>query len=308
MANNSANKAKTVKNDEFYTRRSDIENELKYYKNFFHGKKVYLNCDDHNKSKFWAYLNENILSFGLKALCSTSFKKDGKGTFALTYCDALDKNGKPTFDSYKTIYQDLKGDGDFRSEECLSFLKHSDIIITNPPFSLFRELLDIIVENKKDFLLIGNKNAIGYKKTVELIKEDGIRLGVSDIDGFDQPEGDEKKDLNGLCYWFTNMEHGVENPFLVLDKKYNEKDYPKYEGFDAINVDKTKDIPFDYDGVMGVPVSFFKKFNKKQFGFLGAENFCEIEVADGVFQKPSRKISGSDRETFKRLWIKRIKS
>jgi hypothetical protein len=267
MANGSnLHKARKAKNDEFYTRLEDIEKELKHYKRHFKGKVVLLNCDDPEWSNFWFYFSRNFDHLGLKKLVSTHFDSD-KPTYKLEITRGIDLNGDGEFNEKDMLKVPLKGNGDFRSQECVDLLKEADIVVTNPPFSLFREYIAQLVEYKKKFLVVGNKNAITYKEIFPLIKENKVWLGVTSPKVFVQPNGEEKK-FGNIC-WFTNLSHRKRNEELPLYAKYKKKDYPKYDNYDAIEVSKTKNIPCDYDGVMGVPISFLDKYNPEQFEIVG---------------------------------------
>ena len=259
--NTNLNIAKSANNDEFYTRIEDIEKELKYYKDFFKGKIVYCNCDradGENRSNFFVYFVENFKEFGLKRLICISYNKGGKGRLCIYDGDTNLNN-----------IIDMDGDGDFRSEECIKWLEKCDVVVTNPPFSLFRDFVAQLMEYNKKFLIIGNKNAITCKDIFHFFKDKKLWLGITSPEYFVQPKGDKKKNMKGLTRWFTNIEHSKRNQPLDLYKKYNPKDYPKYDNYDAINVDKTSDIPMDYDGVMGVPITFLDKYCPTQFEIAG---------------------------------------
>lgn len=244
--------AKKNKNDEFYTQLVDIEKELKHYKNHFKDKVVYLNCDDPTESNFWKYFALNFEFLGLKKLIATHYHNENP-----TYKLEL-------FEYYKEpVKTNLQQNGDFRSDESIELLKESDIVVTNPPFSLFREYIAQLVEYDKKFIVIGSMNAITYKECFKLIKENKIWLGNNAVKEFMQPNGEMKKFGNIL--WYTNLTHEKRNETIILWKEYNEKDYPKYDNYDAINVDKVNEIPKDYEGEMGVPITFLGKFNPKQF-------------------------------------------
>ena len=272
--NTNLNIAKSAKNDEFYTRIEDIEKELKYYKDFFKGKVVYCNCDradGENRSNFFVYFVENFKEFGLKRLICTSYNKGGKGRLCIY-------NGNTNLNNII----DMDGDGDFRSEECIKWLEKCDVVVTNPPFSLFRDFVAQLVKYDKKFLVVGNMNAITFKEIFPLIKENKLWVGISTFNNgmyFAIPNDYEYKDtykfkreidgkkvmrVASIC-WFTNIEHSKRNLPLDLYKKYNPKDYPKYDNYNAINVDKVTDIPCDYDGVMGVPITFLDKYCPTQF-------------------------------------------
>jgi hypothetical protein len=274
MARNATNtllhNAKKSKNDEFYTQLCDIESELQHYKNHFKGKIVYCNCDDWQVSNFVKYFKANFKSLGIKKLISTCYIENDQGKF-------FEYNGS------NTKIQLLKGDGDFRSDECAKILTKSDIIVTNPPFSLFREYIQQLIVNGKMFLSIGNVNAITYKEIFKLIKENKTWLGVNlgrGVSGFIVPKhyelfGTEARiDDNGNrivapnnCLWLTNLNNFKRNEYLNLSNNYigNEDAYSQYDNYDAININKTKDIPCDYQGCMGVPITFLHKYNPEQF-------------------------------------------
>lgn len=280
--NNNLHTAKATKNNEFYTQLEDIENELKYYKDYFNGKVVYCNCDgflNEEKSNFFVYFSLNYEFLGLKGLICTKYNPNGKGKKYEYYGD-LNGNNYP--DEEEVFASELEGDGDFRSEECIELLKKCDIVCTNPPFSLFRQYVAQLFEYKKDFLIIGNVNAISYKEVFPLIKENKMWLGVSsfnkgmyfgvpddytyaDTYKFDRERNGKKvMRVSSIC-WFTNLDHKKPHEELVLYKKYNEEEYPKYDNYDAIEVSKVTDIPMDYEGIMGVPITFLDKYCPTQF-------------------------------------------
>ena len=314
--NNNLHTAKATKNDEFYTQLEDIENELKYYKDYFKGKVVYCNCDgflNEEKSNFFVYFSLNYEFLGLKGLICTKYYPNGKGRKYEYYGD-LNGNNYP--DEEEIFTSDLEGDGDFRSEECIEILKKCDIVCTNPPFSLFRQYVAQLFEYHKDFLIIGNVNAISYKEVFPLIKENKMWLGVSSFNKgmyFGVPDNyplnaagcgiDEngKKYIRLKCVrWFTNLDHKKPHEELLLYKKYNEEEYPKYDNYDAIEVGKTKDIPMDYNGIMGVPITFLDKYCPEQFEIVG--QMMTTKVTDFNFGYPY--ING--KKKFARLLIKRI--
>ena len=266
MANASLSNAKKAKNDEFYTQLSDIENELKHYKSHFAGKVVYCNCDDARKSNFFRFFQKKFNDYGLKKLITTSYNENGHGS-VLVY--EGDTNGNGKLDDNEVKVSELKGNGDFRSEECIELLKEADIVVTNPPFSLFREFIATLVHYDKKFLVIGNKNAITYKEIFPIIKENKLWLGYYCPNEFRLPNGDTTKKVNGLCRWFTNLDIKKRHEDLILYKKYTAEEFPKYDNYDAIEVSKTSDIPMDYDGIIGVPITFLDKFNPSQFEIVG---------------------------------------
>ncbi|HPW89589.1 MAG TPA: adenine-specific methyltransferase EcoRI family protein [Kaistella chaponensis] len=285
--------AKSSKKDEFYTQLSDIESELQHYNKHFKNKVVFCNCDDPRISNFFTYFSYNFENLGLKKLITTCYKNQEKDLFGeeesenavfLEY--AGDKNGNKIPDAEEIGVKPLKGDGDFRSKESIDLLKQADIVVTNPPFSLFREYVDQLVKYEKKFLIIGNINAITYKEIFKLIKENKAWLGINmgrGISGFIVPEHYElygtETNIDSLgnriispnnCLWLTNLDTFKRHEDIVLTKKYhgNEIEYPKYDNYNAINVNKTQDIPMDYEGFMGVPITFLHKYNPEQFELI----------------------------------------
>lgn len=264
-------KAKKVKNDEFYTRYEDIEAEVMKYKKAFKGKVVYLPCDDpaEKKSEFWSFFVNNFEAFGLKKLIATHYDESGK---AYKIWIDNDASYNDCIDDGDALQEDLEGNGDFRSPECIDILKECDIVCTNPPFSLFREFVDLLLTNNKKFLIIGNQNAFSYKEIFHDIQLNLIWTGYNMVKSFYQPDG-TTKDFGNVC-WFTNMETTKRSEELIFTKKYsdNPSDYPKYDSCNAINVGKIVNIPGDYDGVMGVPITFLDKYNPNQFIVLGLDD------------------------------------
>lgn len=295
--NNNLAKAKKNKNDEFYTQLVDIENELKHYKNHFKDKTVYCNCDDPRVSNFFHYFSYNFENLGLKRLITTCYKNQNMELFSQNSSERAiyleyngDKNGDKVPNPTEIGIKLLKGDGDFRSPESIELLKQADIVVTNPPFSLFREYVAQLIDYEKQFVIIGNKNAITYKEIFKLIKDNKLWIGNTPMGVdmlFDVPkefaqklisnkkEGSSYRLINGVvkgraqAVWFTNLDHDKRHEDLILYKTYNEAEYPKYDNYDAINVDKTSDIPIDYQGAMGVPITFLDKYNPEQFEILG---------------------------------------
>lgn len=285
-------KAKKSKSDEFYTQLCDIENELQYYKTHFRDKVVFCNCDDPRESNFFKYFFDNFKELNLKKVLAACYKEQANDLFNN---EDANENGfffEYTGEDEKTSPQNMtdivyfKGDGDFRSSESIELLKTSDIVVSNPPFSLFREYVDQLVKYDKKFLIIGNVNAITYKEIFKLIKENKAWLGINlgrGVSGFIVPQhyelyGTEARiDHSGNrivspnnCLWLTNLDTFKRHEDIFLTKKYfgNENEYPKYDNYDAINVNKTQDIPLDYKGVMGVPITFLHKFNPDQFELI----------------------------------------
>ena len=284
--------AKANKKDEFYTQLSDIEKELKHYKNHFKGKVVLCNCDDPRVSNFFHFFSYNFEKFGLKKLIATCYKSQDSDLFSQNNSERAiyleytgDKSGNNVPDAEEIGIKHLQGDGDFRSKECIELLKQADIVVTNPPFSLFREYVAQLVEYDKKFVIIGNLNALTYRDIFKLVKENKLWFGHSIHSGdreFRVPQdyplnaAGSRVDEEGNKYirvkgvrWYTNLDFNERHEDLILYKTYNEEEYPKYENFDAINVDVTKDIPVDYAGAMGVPITFIDKYNPDQFEIIG---------------------------------------
>ena len=299
-SNKNLRKASKAKKDEFYTQLSDIEKEIRHYKKHFKNKVVFCNCDDPRVSNFFHYFSYNFEQLGLKKLITTCYKNQNVDLFSQNNSEKAifleytgDKNKDNVPNPEEIGIKHLKGDGDFRSKECIDLLKESDIVVTNPPFSLFREYVAQLVEYKKKFLIIGNVNAITYKEIFKLIKEDKLWLGASIHSGdreFGVPDdypltaasfrigSDGKKYIRVKgVRWFTNLDYEERHEDLILYKNYygNEGEYPKYDNYNAINIDVTKDIPMDYAGVMGVPITFLDKYNPEQFELLGIMNTGE---------------------------------
>lgn len=317
--------AKKAKQDEFYTQLDDISAELRHYKPHLRGKTIFCNCDDPYESNFFQYFALNFNTLVLKKLIVTSYVKsqivgrrlstrsiaglrpEGREPYAIEISEVPDLNGNGATDMadierllqvMANTARPLEGDddyepGDFRSQECIALLKEADIVITNPPFSLFREYVEQLVEHDKKFLIVGNKNAITYKEIFSLIKDNRMWIGAMPMGVdmlFDVPEtyakrmiasgkeGSSYRVVNGVVkgrtssIWFTNLDHKKRHEMLPLYKRYSSADYPTYDNYDAINVNKVADIPVDYDGVMGVPITFLDKYNPKQFEIVG---MCE---------------------------------
>ena len=315
MANANLSNAKRAKNDEFYTQLSDIENELKHYKNHFAGKVVYCNCDDARESNFFRFFQKKFNDYGLKKLITTSYNENGHGS-VLVY--EGDTNGNGKLDDNEVKVSELKGNGDFRSEECIELLKESDIVVTNPPFSLFREFIATLVQYDKKFLVIGNNNAITYKEIFPLIKENKLWLGFSDNKTmeFVMPDSYEKYnyiDKKGrkigkvpAISWFTNLEHSKRNDEIILYKKYTSEEFPKYDNYDAIEVSRVCEIPKDYNGVMGVPITFLGKYNLSQFEIVGLTSSSK-ECTYGLLlsENQSTRAKINSKYIYARLLIKK---
>lgn len=261
MKNSNLHAAKVAKNDEFYTRFEDINFEINLvehgYRPFFKDKIVYCNCDDPEESNFWKFFKARFNGLKLKKLISTHYDQEGKSSYKLEY------------DGERVAKTELDGNGDFRSPECVKLLKESDIVVTNPPFSLFREFVALLMKYEKKFVIIGNKNAITYKEIFPLIKDNKIWLGYTSPNEFIIPGGEITKQVTGLCRWFTNLEIPKRHEPMLLGGSYERGSkkgmFPKYDNYDAINVDRVCDIPEDYEGVMGVPITFLDKYCPEQF-------------------------------------------
>lgn len=300
--NRALTSARRTKNDEFYTQMTDVEKELKHYKEHFKGKTILCNCDDPVHSAFWKYFHLNFNHFGLKKLISThylaqQFKWDlnAEKPYVMEYMGEDDNDVNVGTKTY------LKGDGDFRSKECIEFLKESDIVVTNPPFSLFREFVATLMKYEKKFIIWGNNNAITYKEIFPLLKDNKMWTGymsstscifqVPDFyEKWDKKITDERNDGKRYAQGppitvFTNLEIDKRQEKLILYKNYIPEDYPKYDTYDAINVNKVADIPVDYDGVMGVPITFLNKYNPEQFEIVGEFNHgsdFELDLANPI--------------------------
>lgn len=313
--NENLHRAKDAKKDEFYTQYEDIQNELNHYEQHFKGKTVLCNCDDPFESNFCKFFLRNFNYLGLKRLICTSYSTSPVIGQQLTLFDWMDEpvvqgngyvmdihevpmaNGRGVSDadidallnSKRRGVKKLKGDGDFRSEECIEYLKQADIVVTNPPFSLFREYVAQLMEYQKDFLIIGSQNAITYKEIFPLIKENKLWLGFKSGDmAFTVPDsyepratrfwvdecGQKWRSMGNIC-WYTNLDHDKRHEELVLYKHYygNEEEYPHYANYDAIEVSKVSDIPCDYFEEIGVPITYLDKHNPDQFEIIGASRW-----------------------------------
>lgn len=306
--------ARTEKNDEFYTQLVDIEKELKHYKRYFKGKVVFCNCDDPYESNFFKYFAMNFNHLELKKLICTCYDSSpiayeqmslfedmvqmrfdfaDRRAYKIEINEVIDYNGDGAVDladvkyllkNKKNAFSLLKGKGDFRSEECVELLKECDVVVTNPPFSLFREYVAQLFEYDKKFIIIGNQNAISYKEIFPLLKDNKMWLGYnSGAQSFQVPNEFERNNTyfeDGIKYakfgnicWFTNLDTAKRHEEFTLYKQYSPEEYPKYDNYDAVNVDKTNDIPYDYEGVMGVPITFLDKYNPEQFEIIGLDRY-----------------------------------
>lgn len=313
-AHDNLQKAKETKNDEFYTQLNDIENELRHYREHFRGKVIYCNCDDPGQSNFWRYFHLNFTYFGLKKLIATHYRAEG-GAYTMEYTGENDLN------IYEGKVRNLKGTGDFRDEECIEVLKQADIVCTNPPFSLFREYLAQLMEYDKEFVIIGNMNSLTYKEVFPLLKDNKVWLGNKTGDmSFRVPDNSEPRktrywqdesgqkwrSMGNIC-WFTNLDHSKRHEPLELVEHYRTDKYPKYDNYNAINVDRVYDIPMDYEGVMGVPITFMDKYCPNQFEILGATESEGKGFSNGLWVSDSGVTQPmvNGKRVYKRLFIKR---
>ncbi len=328
--NSSLSSAKNNKEDEFYTQLSDIEKELKYYRNHFENKVVYCNCDDPRVSNFFVYFSLNFEKLGLKKLVTTCYKNQERDLFSQNDSEQAiyleyngDKNGNNIPDPEEIGIVHLNGDGDFRSKESISLLTQADIVVTNPPFSLFREYVAQLIEHDKKFIIIGSQNAVTYKEIFSLIRENKIWLGNNSGDmEFKVPEyyeerttryrqdetGQKWRSLGNIC-WFTNLDISKRHNDLILYKTYNPDEYPKYDNYDAINVNKVAEIPLDYKGAMGVPITFLDKYNPNQFEIISSNDIRLNENTPykehGLIKDKDGTING--KPTYVRIVIKHKK-
>ena len=320
--NTNLHAAKSGKNDEFYTHLSDIEKEMKHYKDFFRGKKVFCNCNDDRWSSFFKFFSMNFEHLGLAKLTCISYSKEGHG---MKYVFEGDVNKNRMVDDEEITITELNGHGDFRDDECRALLTEADVVVTNPPFSLFREFIALMMEFNKKFLVIGNMNAVTCKEVFPYIKNNQMWYGPSISSGdrmFRVPDEYELKaascgiDLNGNKFirvkgirWFTNIEHSKRHLPLDLYKRYNPTEYPKYDNYDAIECGKTCDIPMDYDGVIGVPITFLDKYCPDQFEIVDARS---IAINDKQKNKNTYLIKDADgaingKPTYARICIRHKK-
>ncbi len=350
--NENLHKAGQAKKDEFYTQLVDIEKELRHYKDQFRNKVVYCNCDDPYESNFFKYFAANFNALGLKKFITTSYVKSpiAGGQLSLFEVEGLKPEGKEPFKieinevtdlnsdgavsladveyllkNDHNVVSPLKNNGDFRSDECIELLEESDIVVTNPPFSLFREYVAQLVEYQKKFLILGDQNAITYKEIFKLIRENKLWLGYDNGGkkwfqvpmNYDIPTKSRVKVENGVKYfsmgrinWFTNLDTTKRHEELLLWKKYTQKEYPKYDHYDAIEVSRVVEIPLDYDGAMGVPITFLDKYNPEQFEILSSN---DIRLNDKVPFKEHGLIKDKDgaingKPTYVRIVIRNRKS
>ena len=293
--------ARRKKNDEFYTQYVDIENELCHYQHQFKNKVVYCNCDDPSRSNFYRFFKANFESYGLKKLIATCYIDQQLNLFS---SELPEKPLCGIYDGHSEQVSSLHGDGDFRSAESIELLKQSHIVVTNPPFSLFRQYVTQLVKYEKQFLILGNMNAITCKNIFPLIKGNKVWLGISPgVMDFMQPNGETN---NVYAVWFTNLQHDKHNKELILSKQYSPEEYPHYDNYDAIDVSKTKDIPKDWAGYMGVPITFLDNYNPDQFEILGASEQCGRGFSNGLWDSRSKitKPLVKGEKKYSRLFIR----
>jgi hypothetical protein len=345
------NKASIAKKDEFYTQLADIEAEMKHYKQHFRDKVIFCNCDDPYESNFFKYFALNFNYLGLKKLIATSYSDspvvgqqlslfdvnslevnstDGGQPYKVEITEVRDENADGAVDLADVSYllknrnntlTLLKGGGDFRSAECIQLLKQADVVVTNPPFSLFREYVAQLVEYDKKFIIIGNTNALTYKEIFKLIKEDKLRTGYTNFnvgmyfyvpdnwENYHKIEDGRKMVRVSTSCWFTNLYVKKHKEFITLYKQFNVKEYPHYDNYDAINVDKVSEIPCDYDGPMGVPITFLDKHNPEQFEIIDALNrYALIDIQgtnESVRQNKSHTCNINGKSTYFRIVIRK---
>lgn len=293
--NKSMHAAKRNKNDEFYTQLADIERELYHYRDHFRGKVVYCNCDDPEESNFFKYFSLKFEDLGLKRLIATCYSADGRGR-VLIYDG--DKNGNRVPDPEEIEVRQLEGDGDFRSPESIALLQEADIVVSNPPFSLFREYIAQLVEYDKKFLVIGNVNSITYKEIFPLIKDNRLWLGYNCVRHFSQPDGSTFE--TARTFWYTNLDHDKRRTALRLVEAYSPDKYPTYDNYDATEVSRAVDIPMDYYGIMGVPITFLDKYCPEQFEIVGIDRELMYEATGRV-----SRFFLNGKEVYARILIKR---
>ena len=330
--------AQRQKKDEFYTQLSDIENELRHYTRHFRGKVVYCNCDDPRVSNFFHYFSYNFERLGLKRLIAACYRNQDRDLFSqhdseraiwLEYKGNAQGGRVPDIEDIGV--HEFNGDGDFRSAECIELLKQADVVVTNPPFSLFREYVAQLVEYDKNFLIIGHQNAITYKGFFPLIRDNKIWLGQGFKGGAahfiapnyeDYAVASDRKEgmvrVSGVV-WLTNLEHQKRHEDLILYKRYSPEEYPTYDNYDAINVDKTAEIPMGWDGAMGVPITFLDKHNPEQFEILGITDrdnnsglktreytLADVPNPGDLNRRGVIKVGGEHKPTYVRLLVRRL--
>lgn len=346
--NGSLNKAGVAKEDEFYTKLTDIEKELRHYRDFFRDKTVFCNCDDPFESNFFKYFAMNFNSLGLKKLIATCYatspivytqlnlfgdeeivatEESERKPYKIEITEVIDENGDGRIDlfdveyllrNHKNALTLLQGDGDFRSEECEALQEQADVIVTNPPFSLFREYITQLVASEKWFIIIGSQNALTYKEVFPMLRDNKVWLGYNcgdmefTVPDYYEPRATRYREENGVKYrsmgnicWYTNIDIPKRHEDLLLYKAYSPEEYEKYDNYEAINVNKVVDIPCDFYGVMGVPITFMDKYNPKQFDIVGliAGNIKGLAGITSSTGKDGPYISGKLK--YGRILIKR---
>ena len=324
--NSNLHAAKAARKDEYYTQLADIERELRHYKQHFRGKVVYCNCDDPRVSNFFHYFSYNFEALGLKRLITTCYKNQSPDLFSrhdseraiwLEYNGDKDGNRVPDPEEIGTF--PLRENGDFRSAECIDLLKQADIVVTNPPFSLFREYMSQLMEYKKNFVIIGPRNALTYKEIFPLIRDNKVWLGYGFKSGNAYFKTNQSKDdfapgvynentdlvLFRNVVWYTNLDHTKRSEETILYETYSPQKYSKYDNYDAIEVRKTKEIPKDYAGVMGVPITFLDKYNPDQFQIIGATESEGKGFSAGLWlpEVGTAQALIKGKRVFKRLFI-----
>ena len=339
--NSNLHRAKDNKQDEFYTTYETIQSELNNYEKHFEGKTVLCNADDPFESNFCKFFLRNFNYLKLKRLICTSYTDSPVAGTQISLFDIINgtseqghgyvldvshvpmANGRGVSDAdidkllrSKKMVKELKGDGDFRSDECVEYLKQADIVVTNPPFSLFREYVALLMKHNKKFLIIGSQNAITYKEIFPLLKDNKVWLGTKSGDmSFRVPKyyepretrywedetGQKWRSLGNAC-WYTNLDHKKRHEEIVLYKTYNPDEYPKYDNYDAIEVSKVSDIPIDYDGIMGVPITFIDKYNPEQFIIIGHEHDLNGDGGEGILHG---QFEVNGKGVYKRILIRR---
>jgi hypothetical protein len=353
--NSNLHVSRADKTDEFYTQLSLIESELKHYKGHFEGKVVLCNCDDPYESNFFKYFAINFNSLKLKKLIATCYVDSPIANTQISLFDDEPIEDKTTRAPHKieiTEVSDytgdgrvgladveyllrnrentltrLKGDGDFRSAECIELLKQSDVVVTNPPFSLFREYVAQLMEHEKFFLIIGNQNAITYREIFPLIRDNKVWLGYNNghfwfmvPDTYEKKETDFKIDENGQKWrrmgnisFFTNLDIEKRHEDMILFREYSSGAYPKYDNYNAIEVSRAADMPCDYYGVMGVPITFMQYYNPKQFKILGSQRWgkskelVDLYCGNKATCENDKATLINGKETYDRIFIKRIR-
>lgn len=319
-------KAKEAKNDEFYTRYEDIQNELNHYEEHFKNKVILCNCDDPFESNFCKFFLRNFNYLGLKRLICTSYHASSIAGSQISFFDLIEDtpiikghgyvmdvtkvpmaNGRGVSDAdidkllkSKKWVKELNGNGDFQSAECIEYLKQADVVVTNPPFSLARNFISTLFEYNKQFLIVGDLNWTSNKDVFTLMQSNKMWMGYTSIKEFIQPNGATKKFGNKL--WFTNLDIKKRHEKLILYKQYSEEDYPHYDNYDAIEVSKVSDIPMDYAGIMGVPITFLDRYNPEQFEILGRRGDLEWAENECSFYTPPSKEKQAYYKSINKTW------